>query len=100
MPPGVEAHTSKPTGLLPTPERSLRCQLIVLINGESMTYQTQLRPWCIVRQLPEAKIAVVERFRRYQDADALLQLMRRQTPNTQLSVMFEAPAALAPKPAH
>ena len=65
-----------------------------------MTYQTQLRPWCIVRQLPEAKIAVVERFRRYQDADALLQLMQRQTPNSKLAVMFQSPTEITPKPAH
>ncbi|MEM6716944.1 MAG: hypothetical protein AAF827_05525 [Cyanobacteria bacterium P01_D01_bin.6] len=65
-----------------------------------MTYQTQLRPWCIVRQLSEKQCTVVDRFRRYQDADALLQLLRRQRPNSKFAVMFESPSAIAAKPAH
>ncbi len=65
-----------------------------------MTYQSQLRPWCIVRQLSEKQCTIVDRFRRYQDADALLQLLRRQTPNSKFAVTFEPQAAIAPKPAH
>lgn len=64
-----------------------------------MTYQTQLRPWCIVRQLPEQKRTVVDRFRHYQDADALVKLLRRKTPNSQFFVAFEPPAKIAAEPA-
>ena len=66
-----------------------------------MTYQTQLRPWCIVRQLPEMQRVIVDRFRRYQDADARLQFLRQQqTRDTQFVVLFEPEADVAQEPAH
>lgn len=65
-----------------------------------MTYQTQLRPWCIVRQLSEKQRTVVDRFRRYQDADALVKLLRRNTPNSHFFVTFEPPAKIASAPVH
>lgn len=61
-----------------------------------MAYQTQLHPWCIVRQLPEMKQVIVDRFHHYHDADARMQFLRRQSPNTHLSVRFAPnPAAIA-----
>ena len=61
-----------------------------------MSYQTQLHPWCIVRQLPEMKRIIVDRFHHYQDADARVQFLRRQTPNSEFFVLF---APERPEPA-
>lgn len=54
----------------------------------TMTYETHLRPWCIVRQLPEMKQIIVDRFRRYQDADARTQFLRRQIPSSTFKILF------------
>jgi hypothetical protein len=54
-----------------------------------MTYQTQLRPWCIVRQLPEMKRVIIDRFRHYPDAEARVRLLRQQMPNGTYTVLFE-----------
>lgn len=54
-----------------------------------MTYKTKLQPWCIVRQFPEMQQVIIERFRRYQDADAHLKILRRLTPNSSFVVMFD-----------
>ncbi|MEM6522080.1 MAG: hypothetical protein AAF722_22435, partial [Cyanobacteria bacterium P01_C01_bin.70] len=78
----------------------LICSSLYPLSVKTMTYQTQLRPWCIVRQLPEKKHTVVNRYRRYQDADALVKLLRRQKPNSKFLVMFEPPEAIASEPAH
>lgn len=59
-----------------------------------MTYQTQLHPWCIVRQLPEMKRVIVDRFRHYQDADARAQFLRQQTPNSKILVLFDTEVTL------
>ena len=53
-----------------------------------MTYQTKLHPWCIVRQLPEMKRVIVDRFHHYQDADARVKFLRRQKPNSEFFVLF------------
>ncbi|MDB9526936.1 hypothetical protein PN498_13130 [Oscillatoria sp. CS-180] len=65
-----------------------------------MTYETKLRPWCIVRQLPEMKRVVVDRFRRYQDADARAQFLRRQTPSSTFVVLFSPDSAVPVEAAH
>jgi len=81
-------------------ENAPRFQFIVLYLVKTMTYQTQLRPWCIVRQLPEKPRTIVERYRRYQDAEAWLKLLRHKTPDSHFFVMFELKAMIAPEPAH
>jgi len=65
-----------------------------------MTYQTQLRPWCIVRQLSEKQHTVVDRFRHYQDADALVKLLRRKTPDSEFFVTFQPQSKIASEPVH
>ena len=54
-----------------------------------MTYKTQLQPWCLVRQLPEMQRVIIERFRRYQDADAHAKVLSRLSPNNSFVVMFD-----------
>ncbi|MEO1094509.1 MAG: hypothetical protein AAFX01_06370 [Cyanobacteria bacterium J06638_28] len=65
-----------------------------------MTYQNQLRPWCLVRQLPEMQRVIVERFRRYQDADAHANALRKLTPNTAFTVVFDPEAEMSLGNAH
>ncbi|MBE7382567.1 MAG: hypothetical protein F6J95_014285 [Leptolyngbya sp. SIO1E4] len=65
-----------------------------------MTYQTKLRPWCIVRQLPEMQRVIVERFRRYQDADAHVAVLRRLSPHTSFVVLFDPDSEMAFDGAH
>lgn len=74
--------------------------LCPLLHLKKMTYQTQLQPWCIVRQLPEMKRVIVDRFRRYQDADERVKLLRRQAPQSTFVVLFEPGTAIAPKLSH
>ncbi|MGF1459038.1 MAG: hypothetical protein ACFBSG_08425 [Leptolyngbyaceae cyanobacterium] len=64
-----------------------------------MTYRSQLCPWCVVRQLPEMKRTIVDRFRRYQDADAHLQLLRQQSPNSSFALTFEPDRSATPETA-
>ncbi|NER79255.1 MAG: hypothetical protein F6K42_06665 [Leptolyngbya sp. SIO1D8] len=65
-----------------------------------MTYQTKLRPWCIVHQLPEMQRVIVERFRRYQDADAHLQVLQKLSPKNSFVVMFDPDAKMSLEVAH
>lgn len=65
-----------------------------------MTYQTQLQPWCIVRQLPEMKRVIINRFRHYRDADARVQLLRQQTPGSQFDVLFAPEATTLTESGH
>lgn len=44
----------------------------------STVYQQQLYPWCIIQLLPEMQRRVVARFRRRNDADAHLRVLRQQ----------------------
>ena len=52
-------------------------------------YQQQLHPWCIVQLLPQMQRRKVARFRRRNDADAHLKVLRRLTPSLQYVVMFD-----------
>lgn len=53
-----------------------------------MNYQTQVRPWCVMRQVSEMHQVVVERFRHYQDADARAKVLCRQVANSSFVVLF------------
>jgi hypothetical protein len=64
-----------------------------------MAYQTQLHPWCIVRQLPEMPQTIIDRFHHYHDADARMQFLRRQTPNIKFSLCFAPSSAVGAKSA-
>ncbi|NJO40461.1 MAG: hypothetical protein HC769_14265 [Cyanobacteria bacterium CRU_2_1] len=54
-----------------------------------MTYRDQLYPWCIVRSMPNAPPVVVARFRRPNDADAQLKLLRRMAPEASFTILFD-----------
>lgn len=54
-----------------------------------MTDKTQLRPWCIIRPLPNMQQNIVARFRRRSDAESHLQVLRQLLPNTNHTIMFD-----------
>ncbi|MCC5622597.1 hypothetical protein LC574_15240 [Nostoc sp. CHAB 5715] len=47
-------------------------------------------PWCIIRQLPNIQRLVVARFRRRNDADAYLQILRRLLPAASHVIVFDS----------
>lgn len=54
-----------------------------------MTYYQQLHPWCIVRFLPNLQQAIVARFRRRNDAEAHLRVLRQQGSTAEYSIVFD-----------
>jgi hypothetical protein len=56
-----------------------------------MKYQDQLSPWVIHQLLPNLQnLPVVARFRRRNDAEAYLKLIKQMKPNTQYAISFDA----------
>ncbi len=55
-----------------------------------MAYFEKLHPWCIVRNLPNQDCIVVARFRRYHDATAYLQVLKKQVSNVKFVVEFNS----------
>ncbi|MGI2906273.1 hypothetical protein [Tolypothrix sp. VBCCA 56010] len=53
-------------------------------------YSEQLRPWCIIRTLPNKKQIVVARFRRRDDAVAYLQVLQSLLKDTVLTISFDS----------
>ena len=58
-----------------------------------MTYQDQLTPWIIYQLLPNAERQIVTRFRRRNDADGYLKVLKQTRPKAQFVVAFMAKAA-------
>ena len=54
-----------------------------------MTYSQQLRPWCIIRLLPDNQRQIVARFRRHDDATAYLQVLHNSAHNVNFLLTFE-----------
>ncbi len=54
-----------------------------------MTYKAQLSPWCIIRPLPNLQRRLVARFRRRNDAESHLQILRQLTPNAPFTIVFD-----------
>ena len=63
-----------------------------------MTYHQHLHPWCIVRLLSNMQQRVVARFRRRNDAEAHLRILRQQTPNLHYDIMFDTAPDSAQQP--
>lgn len=55
-----------------------------------MTYCEQLKPWCIVRDIPNQENIVVKRFRRRDDAVAYLQVLRQSGRDIAFKIIFNA----------
>ena len=54
-----------------------------------MSYYEQLHPWCIVRLLPNLQRTIVSRFRRRNDAEAHLRLLKPYTPKISYQILFD-----------
>jgi hypothetical protein len=54
-----------------------------------MTYFDQLHPWCLIRLLPNLQNRVIARFRRRNDADAHMRVLRQQAPTVRYEIMFD-----------
>lgn len=55
-----------------------------------MTYPEQLKPWCIVRDIPNQENIVVKRFRRRDDAVAYLQVLKQSARDIAFQIIFKA----------
>jgi hypothetical protein len=54
-----------------------------------MTYFDQLHPWCLMRLLPNLQRQVIARFRRRNDAEAHMRVLRQQAPTVHYEVVFD-----------
>jgi hypothetical protein len=54
-----------------------------------MSYQDKLTPWVVNKLLPNMKQMTVNRFRRRNDADAYLKMLKQMNPTAQFSVTFD-----------
>lgn len=54
-----------------------------------MSYLDRLRPWCIIKPLPDLQRLTVARFRRRNDAEAHLQVLRRLIPHVTYIIIFD-----------
>ncbi|MGI0488080.1 hypothetical protein ACN4EK_21785 [Pantanalinema rosaneae CENA516] len=55
-----------------------------------MSYQERLNPWVINKLLPNLKHLAVIRFRRRNDAEAYLKVLKETQPHAQFMIAFEA----------
>jgi hypothetical protein len=56
---------------------------------QRLTYREQLFPWCIIRLLPNLRHCIVARFRRRNDAESHLKLIRRLMPTVPFEIVFD-----------
>jgi hypothetical protein len=54
-----------------------------------MTYFEKLHPWTIIRPLPNLQRRTVARFRRRNDAEAHLQVLKRLMPDIAFEIVFD-----------
>ncbi len=54
-----------------------------------MTYLERLRSWCIVKLLPNMQRQVVTRYRRRNDAEEHLRILRRLLPEANYAIIFD-----------
>jgi hypothetical protein len=54
------------------------------------TYRDKLKPWCVIRHLPNMQRLTVARLRSRNDAEAYLQTLRQLMPTANHTVIFDA----------
>ncbi len=54
-----------------------------------MSYFNQLYPWCIIKPLPNLQRCTIARFRRRNEAEAHLQVIRRLLPHITYMIVFD-----------
>ncbi|NJR66998.1 MAG: hypothetical protein HC772_19500 [Leptolyngbyaceae cyanobacterium CRU_2_3] len=45
-----------------------------------MIYRDSLSPWCVIQHLPQFQHAIIARFRKRNDAEEYVKVMRRMNP--------------------
>ena len=55
-----------------------------------MSYQHQLSPWVIHKLLPNLKQSTINRFRRRNDAEAYLKVLKQSQPHAQFAITFDS----------
>ncbi|MEG3926341.1 MULTISPECIES: hypothetical protein [unclassified Microcoleus] len=65
--------------------------LATIYQGDlfSMLQEKRLKPWTIVRSLPNVEKVVVGEFRSWSDADGHLKILKRMVPADRLTVVFD-----------
>jgi hypothetical protein len=54
-----------------------------------MTYKTQLKPWCIIRLLPDLQSKFIIRFRNRSDAEGHLRILRINNRTACYEIIFD-----------
>ena len=54
-----------------------------------MPYEKGLKPWIVVRLLPNLQRTVVGRFRSWSDTDGHLRVLKQLLPGVRLTVIFD-----------
>lgn len=57
-----------------------------------MTYRDSLSPWCIIQHLPKMQRVIIARFRKRNDAEAHLRVLKRLNA-TPYELLFDPPSA-------
>ena len=55
-----------------------------------MSYSDQLRPWVVYRLLPNCQRLMMERFRKRNNAEDYVRVIRQMQPQAQFEIVFEA----------
>ncbi len=88
----IHPPDSEASYLLGVIDRALHPPTVNDHEETSTVYQQQLYPWCIIQLLPEMQRRVVARFRRRNDADAHLRVLRQQAQLRYTIVFDPSPA--------
>ena len=57
----------------------------------NQAYNQRLKPWSLIKLLPDMQRSVVARFRSWSDAQGHLQVLQRLTPDTTYKIIFDPP---------
>ncbi|NJR66703.1 MAG: hypothetical protein HC772_17540 [Leptolyngbyaceae cyanobacterium CRU_2_3] len=60
-----------------------------------MIYRDSLSPWCVIQHLPQFQHAIIARFRKRNDAEEYIKVMRRMNPAMTYEIVFDPPIAPA-----
>ena len=91
----IHPPDSDASHLLGVIDRALHPSTATDYEEKPTVYQQQLYPWCIVQLLPEMQRRVVARFRRRNDADAHLRVLRQPAVPARYTIVFDPTPAQA-----
>ena len=60
-----------------------------------MIYRDNLSPWCVVQHLPKLQYALIARFRKRNDAEDYVKVLRRMNSAVTYEIVFDPPIAPA-----